>query len=107
MSAVLAFALALPIADVWQDATWHSKQKRLLKAELGPLEVASPAQLSHHLLMTPATNTREPLAWLKEKRLSEEKVRITSHSFVPLTLSCTSLFLAYQERVTSQKQICG
>lgn len=35
----MAFVLSVPAADVWQDAAWEARQRRLLTAQFGPNEV--------------------------------------------------------------------
>lgn len=50
LEAVLQFVVALPLADVWQDAAWREQQRRLLTAQFGPREVAALGAAAHSAL---------------------------------------------------------
>lgn len=39
LEALVAFVLSIPTADIWQDASWDARQRRLLTAQFGPQEV--------------------------------------------------------------------
>lgn len=39
LEALMTFALSVPTADIFQDAAWEARQRRLLTAQFGPNEV--------------------------------------------------------------------
>ena len=71
LEAVLQFVVALPLADVWQDAAWREQQRRLLTAQFGPREVAALGAATHSALAGGAADASaagsSPLAWVQAR----------------------------------------
>lgn len=68
---MLQFVIALPLADVWQDAAWREQQRRLLTAQFGPREVAALGAATHSALAGAAADATaaggRPLAWVQAR----------------------------------------
>ncbi len=74
LEAVLQWFVALPLADVAQDAAWREQQRKLLTAQFGPREVAAlgaanPATLAAGPAEAGAA-AGGPLAWVQARPLT-------------------------------------
>ena len=68
--------VALPLADVWQDAAWREQQRRLLTAQFGPREVAALGAAAHSALGAVAADAgsagSSPLAWVQARPAAKQ-----------------------------------
>ena len=56
LEAMMAFVLSIPAADVWQDAAWEARQRRLLTAQFGP-RVAADVLCDYQWMLKDTKNT--------------------------------------------------
>ena len=87
LEAILSFVVSVPMADVWQDASWRENQRKLLTAQFGPKEVET-LSMNDTILDTSTVSGRStPLEWMQSKELRE----LQACTFTQINKSCNAL----------------